>query len=260
MAVALSHYSASAQIATDNSFGSAHALSGPAFLIGPELGKLSGNNLFHSFSTFNLATGESATFTGPSTLANIVGRVTGGSGSSIDGTIATLTGGSTNLFLVNPAGIAFGPNARLNVEGSFHVSTADYLAFADGAKFMANFGNGSSFTTAEPAAFGFLTPPANPAVVEVNGSVLNVGLGSTMNIAAGQVQIVGGQVTAPGGNIAATSVASSGEVPLEPTAAESATVEFPSDPHRSAGQYSMSTITRLLHQWAGVSLCARARS
>ena len=165
--VALSHFYAAAQIATDGSVGPAQGLSGPAFAIGSALGTLSGNNLFHSFSTFNLATGESATFTGPSTLANIVGRVTGGSSSSIDGTIATLTGGSTNLFLINPAGIVFGPNASLNVEGSFHVSTADYLAFADGAKFMSNLGNGSSFTTAEPAAFGFLN--ANPAAVAIYG-------------------------------------------------------------------------------------------
>ena len=202
IAVALFHVSAAAQIVTDGSVGAAQSLSGPAFSIGSALGTLSGNNLFHSFSTFNLATGESATFTGPSTLANIVGRVTGGSSSSIDGTIATLTGGSTNLFLVNPAGIVFGPNASLNVEGSFHVSTADYLAFADGAKFMSNLGNGSSFTTADRQRSASSTP--NPAAVAINGSTLNVGLGSTMNIAAGEVQIVGGQIAAPGGTIAAT--------------------------------------------------------
>jgi filamentous hemagglutinin family protein len=231
VAVALSHGSAAAQIATDNSFGPAQSLSGPAFSIGSALGTLSGNNLFHSFSTFNLATGESATFTGPSSLANIVARVTGGSGSSIDGTIATLTGGSPNLFLVNPAGVIFGPNASLNVEGSFHVSTADYLKFADGAKFMSNLGNGSSFSTAEPAAFGFLT--ANPAAVTIYDSYsildpfvpgLSVGPGSTINIVGGTVQTVGGVLTAPRA-IAITAVASPGEVPLDPTAFEGATVK-----------------------------------
>jgi filamentous hemagglutinin family protein len=206
IAAALSLGSAAAQIVTDGSVGAAQSLSGPAFSIGSALGTLSGNNLFHSFSVFNLATGESGTFTGPSNLANIVARVTGGSGSSIDGTIATLTGGSPNLFLVNPAGVIFGPNASLNVEGSFHVSTADYLKFADGAKFMSNLGNGSSFSTAEPAAFGFLN--ANPAGIAINGSILSVSVGSTMNIAGGEVHVVGASVVASGGTLAVTSVAS----------------------------------------------------
>jgi filamentous hemagglutinin family protein len=220
--------SASAQIATDGSVGPAQSLSGPAFSIGSALGTLSGNNLFHSFSTFNLSAGESATFTGSSTLANIVARVTGGTGSSIDGTIATQTGGTPSVFLVNPAGIIFGPNASLNVEGSFHVSTADYLKFADGAKFMSNLGDGSTFSTAEPAAFGFLT--ANPASVAINGlhstsnAGLSVRLGSTINIVGGEVQIIGKQLTAPGGTIAATAVASPGELPLDPAAFEDATI------------------------------------
>jgi filamentous hemagglutinin family protein len=226
VAVPLSLGSASAQIATDNSFGPAQTLSGPEFSIGSALGMLSGNNLFHSFSVFNLETGQSATFTGPSSLANIIARVTGGTGSSIDGTIATLTGGSPNLFLINPAGVIFGPNASLDVEGSFHVSTADYLKFADGVKYMSNLGNGSSFSTAEPAAFGFLNAnPLNPPAVEIDGSVLNVGTASTMNLVGGEVQITGGRLTAPGGAIAATAVASFGELPLDPIAFESATVE-----------------------------------
>jgi filamentous hemagglutinin family protein len=222
-AAVLFHVSASAQITTDTSFGlPKQILSGPLFSIGPALGTLSGNNLFHSFEQFNLATNESATFTGPSTLVNIVARVTGGSGSSIDGTIATQTGGSPSLFLVNPAGVIFGPNASLNVEGSFHVSTADYLKFADGVTFVSN-GSSSLFSTAAPAAFGFLN--ANPAGVLINGSSLNVGLGSTLNIVGGQLMISGASLKAPGGTLAATSAASQGELALSPAATEGTTVD-----------------------------------
>jgi filamentous hemagglutinin family protein len=214
VAAAVSYGVALAQIITDGSLGVGKSLSGSPFLIEAELGKLSGNNLFHSFSTFNLTQGQNATFKGPSTLANIVARVTGGS-SSIDGEIATATGGSPNLFLINPAGVVFGANATLDVEGSFHVSTADYLKFADGVKFMSNLGNGSSFSTAAPAAFGFLDPKI-PEPISIDGSILNVRIGSTLNIVGGDVEIVGGKLTAPGGTIAATSAASGGEVPLDP--------------------------------------------
>lgn len=70
--------SAHSQIATDGSVGSAQSLAGPNYAIGAGLGIQRGANLFHSFSTFNINTGESATFTGPSGLQNVISRVTGG--------------------------------------------------------------------------------------------------------------------------------------------------------------------------------------
>src|SRR5919206_4348316 len=76
-----------AGVVTDGSVGPARSLAGPNFAIGADLGRQIGGNLFHSFSRFNLATGESATFSGPGSVANILARVTGGSASSIDGTV-----------------------------------------------------------------------------------------------------------------------------------------------------------------------------
>src|SRR6516165_7056144 len=83
------------------------------YLISDNLGTRAGNNLFHSFGAFNIGTGESATFTGPAGIQNVIGRVTGGTPSSIDGTIRSTIDGA-NLFLLNPSGVLFGPNAGLD--------------------------------------------------------------------------------------------------------------------------------------------------
>src|SRR5919198_4344980 len=90
-----------AQITLDGSLGPRGPLTGPNYRIGAELGQIRGRNLFHSFGQFNVPTGGSATFTGPNSIANIVGRVTGGEASSGDGTIAS-TIPHANLFLLNP--------------------------------------------------------------------------------------------------------------------------------------------------------------
>lgn len=97
-----------------------------------------GTNLFHSFDQFNVGRPDTAQFlnTTPSLhTSNILGRVTGGNPSSIFGTIDTMSYPGANLFLMNPAGIVFGPNATLHVGGSVAFTTADYLrlAKADGS-------------------------------------------------------------------------------------------------------------------------------
>ena len=68
-----------AGIVLDGSFGTSGALPGPNYMISANFGKEVGNNLFHSFNQFNLISSESATFTGPSNIQNIVSRITGGS-------------------------------------------------------------------------------------------------------------------------------------------------------------------------------------
>ena len=132
-------------------------------------GTIKGSNLFHSFDRLSVGTGDIASFNGPSTIANILSRVTGGQASMIDGTLRSTVPGA-NLFLLNPSGVLFGPNASLDVSGSFHVSTADYLRFADGAKFFANLAQDSVLTVAPPAAFGFLG--YNPATISFRGGLL----------------------------------------------------------------------------------------
>jgi filamentous hemagglutinin family protein len=112
-----------AQLTLNGSLGPGGPLAGPNYLIGAELGQIRGSNLFHSFGQFNVPTGGSATFAGPNSIANIVGRVTGGQQSVIDGLLRSEILGA-NLYLLNPSGVLFGPNASLDVSGSFHVSSA----------------------------------------------------------------------------------------------------------------------------------------
>jgi len=106
------------------------------FRIDPGMGRLEGSNLFHSFGRFNVSSAESATFRGPGSIDNVIGRVTGGFESSIDGLLRSTIPGA-NVYLINPAGILFGPDATLDVQGSFHAGTADYIRLRDGTRFNA---------------------------------------------------------------------------------------------------------------------------
>jgi filamentous hemagglutinin family protein len=93
-----------------------------------------GTNLFHSFGDFNVPTNNIANFLNDSGLAtsNILGRVTGGNPSTIFGTIQTTGFGNANLFLMNPTGFLFGPNATVNVGGMMTFTSEDYLRLANG--------------------------------------------------------------------------------------------------------------------------------
>jgi len=70
--------SVNAEVTTDGTLGPQLNLSGPDYQIGPDLGQQRGGNLFHSFKDFNLQRLESATFSGPNHIQNVISRVTGG--------------------------------------------------------------------------------------------------------------------------------------------------------------------------------------
>jgi filamentous hemagglutinin family protein len=105
----------------------------PAILI--EGGATRGVNLFQSFWQFNVGDGQRVYFNNPAGIANILTRVTGNDPSKIFGTLGV--DGKANLFLLNPNGIIFGSNARLDVAGSFLGTTANSFVFENGLKFSA---------------------------------------------------------------------------------------------------------------------------
>lgn len=171
--------------------------------IGANLGRTAGNNLFHSFHEFNVATGQTATFSGPAEIVNVISRVTGASPTHIDGLLRTQGMPAAHFFLMNPHGVMFESNASLKVGGSFVVTTADWIDLADNGMFFVSTDPAVSvLATAAPTAFGFLK--ANPAGVDINQSTLEVSHGQTLSIVGGPVRIVGGTVAEAGhkgGNI-----------------------------------------------------------
>ncbi len=148
-----------AQVTLDGTLGRAGPLPGPNYAITADLGQQRGGNLFHSFGLFSINRGESATFSGPNSVNNIISRVTGGQVSTIDGALRSTIPGAS-LYLLNPAGVLFGENAQMDVPGSVHVSTAQELRLKDGAAFSAAHPETSTFSMAPPEAFGFLGPNA----------------------------------------------------------------------------------------------------
>ena len=201
------------EVTLDGSLGPAGALTGPDYKVTENLGKRAGSNLFHSFGRFNLNASESATFSGSTGIKNVISRVTGGQTSTIDGTLRVSIP-NANLYLLNPAGVIFGEHATLDVPGSFHVSTADYLKFQDGVRFNSGVATAPQvLATAEPEAFGFLGE--NPAGITLTGgpdSVLEVQQGSTISLIGGDITSENTAIYAPGGQINLASVGSAGEV------------------------------------------------
>lgn len=202
---------ASAQIVLDGSMGHSGELRGPNYVITAGMGSQYGSNLFHSFGVFNVNTDESATFTGPALVDNVIGRVTGGLASDIDGRLSCSIDGA-NLYLINPSGIIFGPHASLDVTGSFVATTADYVKLSDGGRFDAANPSSSVLSSAPVSAFGFLD--GNIGAITVDRAYLQVDDGKSISMVGGDIEIWNGYLVAPGGRIDLASVASEGEALL----------------------------------------------
>jgi large exoprotein involved in heme utilization and adhesion len=138
-----------------------------------------------------------------------------------------VTGGNANLFLINPNGIIFGQNARLDVGGSFTATTANAIKLGETGLFSASSPATSNLLTVRPSALFFNAVAAGAIVNQslaqslsgqtnsLGGPVgLQVPTGKTLALIGGNVAIEGGNLTAAGGRIKLGSVAGVGEVSL----------------------------------------------
>ncbi|MBW4675696.1 MAG: filamentous hemagglutinin N-terminal domain-containing protein [Desmonostoc geniculatum HA4340-LM1] len=182
-----------AQIIPDNTLGT------NVESLNPQIDQITGGsqrgaNLFHSFSEFNVGEGRGVYFQNPNGINNILTRVTGSNSSQIFGTLGVL--GKANLFLLNPNGIIFGENARLDISGSFFASTAKTLVFE----------NGLEFNTTKKEAPPLLTINIRPGLqTATNGNITNAGNltvspGENLTLFGNTVTSTG-TITAPGGRV-----------------------------------------------------------
>ncbi len=161
-----------------------------------EGGARRGENLFQSFRDFNVGQGQRVYFANPVGVSSIFSRVTGANPSQIFGTLGV--NGAANLFLLNPRGILFGPDARLDVAGSFVASTADSFQF----------GNALQFSATRPNAAPMLTIAVQPGLQYgtayqgdiTNRARLQVDTGQTLSL-AGNTVIHTGELVAPAGMV-----------------------------------------------------------
>ncbi len=167
-----------------------------------------GRNLFHSFQQFGLNPNQVANFLSNPQITNILGRVVGGDPSVINGLIQ-VTGGNSNLYLMNPAGIVFGSNASLNVAGDFTATTATGIGFGD-SWFESVGSNNYQDLVGNPTALAFdLTQPG----AIINAGDLEVEAGKSISLVAGKV-INTGTVTASGGGITIAAIPGSSKVKI----------------------------------------------
>jgi len=246
-----------AQVIPDTSLGAEQStVSGPLTIQGIPTtvingGATRGSNLFHSFSQFSPTNGATA-FNNAVSIQNIITRVTGGIPSNINGIIAA--NGKANLILINPSGIQFGPNAFLNLGGSFLGTTAQSVVFQDGFQFTALSGQGvlPLLTNQVPVGLGFgnqpqpitvesrspfnlgiptqipsdspNATPSNQRLISFIGTLYNqnIGLqpspGQTIALVGGNVNLNGGNVNAIGGNVNLAAVGANSVVGMTPSA------------------------------------------
>ena len=141
LGIAIAHSStftpfAYSQLVPDTSLGSESSTAIPNTEkadvdISIEGGSQRGENLFHSFEEFNIEEGQSVYFSNPAGVFTIFNRITGSNPSKLLGTLGI--DGSAELFFLNPNGILFGADARLDIAGSAIFSSAESIEFKEGA-------------------------------------------------------------------------------------------------------------------------------
>ena len=236
----LSSFPIRAQLLPDNSLAGESSIVTPNITIEDRSidlikgGAVRENNLFHSFTEFNVPPDRDVYFSSPNDIDNILTRVTGNNISQIFGTLGV--NGTANLFLLNPNGIVFGENAALDINGSFLATTADSYIFDNGFAYGAtnpeipplltiNIPVGLQFNP-QPQAIEILGKGheielpelGEPFEIEPNSfRGLEVLPRNTLGLIGGAITLEGGNLKAPGGRVELGSIAQSSQIPLIPT-------------------------------------------
>jgi filamentous hemagglutinin family protein len=183
-----------------------------------------GNNLFHSFKDFNISNGQSTYFDSSGGVIRIFSRITGDNPSRILGTIGVWDNlnnqkGTADLFLINPNGILFGRDSRLELGGAFIASTASSINFADGKEFSALAPSNSSLLTVSiPIGLQFRT---RVGAIQDQSLKLSVEGGRTLGLVGGEVtidqeaEIASGSLKEAGGRIELGAVGANESVSLQ---------------------------------------------
>jgi len=174
------------------------------------------HTLLHLFQQFNLYKGEQAYFK-DSGFINTIAKVNGGDPSWING---HLKSSASHFFLINPNGLVFGPDATLDVAGSFYATTADEINVENASVFNKNHPQQESILHMAPTiSFGFLDNDV--ADIEIRGdttqslSGLHLKDNQTLSLIGGDVRINNKAIIkAPGGSIHLISLDSKGTVKL----------------------------------------------
>jgi filamentous hemagglutinin family protein len=145
-----------------------------------------GANLFQSFLEFNVGQGRGVYFANPTGIEHILTRVTGDNPSNILGKLGVL--GNANLFLLNPNGIVFGPNATLDIKGSFLATTANAIQLGEYGYFNASQPEKSRLISVRPGAL-FFNQVADQSSAIANSGKLAVG--QNLTLSAGNLDLQG---------------------------------------------------------------------
>jgi filamentous hemagglutinin family protein len=189
-------------------------------------GTSSGKNLFHGFSKFNLHKNEQAAFISESGIENIIGRISGGEYSWVNGQINA----DANLYLLNPSGFIFGPDTVLDLTGSLLVSTSDRLLFEDNSFISATSGIMQNYPDSQPVGVEF-TQNSSFSPIILNNASLEMNAGQNLTLIGGDahpaslmsniqkespgIRIENTHIQAPGGSIQMASVSSPGTIRLD---------------------------------------------
>ncbi len=222
-------------------------------------GTQAGANLFHSFQQFGLNQGQIANFLSQPNIQNILGRVVGGDPSVINGLIQ-LTGGNSNLYIMNPAGIIFGANASLNVPAAFTATTANGIQVGNAWFGMNTSASDLKNLTGSPNAFAFTTPTTTTQAsgVILNQGNLSVPSGNSITLVGGIV-INTGTISTPNGKINIVAVPDGKYVRITPEGS-ALSLDLPIATQQELGNAKPMTVVNLPSLLTGTGIAAPTQS